>query len=516
VALALGVGRSAPAATLEIDAPLVFDGVARDAAPADGTFDSVATDLDSGTARIQNDGTPAETEDRIVLEFDLRGLAADLGVVSATLLLEEAVDDGPPLELYGAEGDGIASASDAQTGSLVSGPSGSFGDAAASTASVDVTDRVRPLHAAGASFAAFVILGGDVAGGDPVHHYQVASAEVGTAPRLRVVLEKLRKRVLSVSNHGADSPACGAKGTPCRSISRAIRNAQPGDEILVGPGYYGDLDRDGSLGEPGEEPFEGNSGGCQCMIHVDKAVAIRSRDGAAATVIDGGGLVMNAVVIDAPGVELGRRNAGFAITGGSGTGVAAGVSATDLSLAGHVVVGNGIGVSVSGDRGRISDNRVIGNTLGMQLFGTGTLVEGNAALANEIGLFATGQADFTLRRNVAIGNAGVGFFLAGPALRLEECSAIGNGEAGILVDQAGVEIERCNLVGNSRLAIGTHPNCGLLNVSTHPSRIAGTFFGGAAGPGDDPADGVCDESGSITAVEGMSPKPIAVRLRTLR
>ena len=518
--LALGIAFAGPSAALELDAPLLFDGEARDTSPTDGSFDSFLTDLGSADARIQNAGDPDETEDRIILEFDLTGLPAELSVVEASVVFDEVVDDGPPLALYGAEGDGVASASDAEIAQLVSGPSGNFGDGLANTASVDVTALLRQLHDAGASSVAFAIRGGDVAPGDVNVHYRLTTQEGGTAPLLHVVLEKLPESPLLVSNHGVDSLTCGSKTAPCRSITRAIRNASPGDEILVGPGYYGDVDRDGTLGETGEEPFEGDAGGCQCMIHVNKSVSIRSRDGATSTLIDGGGLALAAVRIDAPGVELGRRNAGFSITGGGpsapGAGVGVEAVATDVSLAGNVVVGNGNGVAWLGDRGRISDNRLVDNEVGIQVFGSGTLLEGNAALANQIGIFATGQADFTLRNNLAIGNARVGFFLAGPALRVESCAAIGNGEEGILVDQAGVAVERCNVVGNARLAGFADPNCGFHNVSGHPSAIARSFFGSAAGPGSDPADTVCDAGASTTTVEAVSPKPVAVRLRAIR
>src|SRR5262245_45022775 len=86
---------------------------------------------------------------------------------------------------------------------------------------------------------------------------------------------------VSVESFGVDTVNCGAKKTPCRSISRAIENAHPGDAIVVGRGVYGDLNSNGVLGEPGEEVAPG----CDCMIHVDKNVEIRSTDGAAVTLI---------------------------------------------------------------------------------------------------------------------------------------------------------------------------------------------------------------------------------------
>ena len=48
---------------------------------------------------------------------------------------------------------------------------------------------------------------------------------------------------IHVANNGVDSPACGTqKKNPCRSISQGITNAAVGARILVGPGFYGDLD----------------------------------------------------------------------------------------------------------------------------------------------------------------------------------------------------------------------------------------------------------------------------------
>jgi hypothetical protein len=78
---------------------------------------------------------------------------------------------------------------------------------------------------------------------------------------------------------------------PCRTISQAIALARPGDKIIVGPGRYGDLDGDGHFGEAGEEsaPI-----GCDCVIDVDRAVSIESRDGQSVTILDAGGAVERA------------------------------------------------------------------------------------------------------------------------------------------------------------------------------------------------------------------------------
>jgi hypothetical protein len=50
---------------------------------------------------------------------------------------------------------------------------------------------------------------------------------------------------LLVAAGGLDADGCGTKAAPCRSITRAVGNAAPGDKIVVGPGRYGDLDADG-------------------------------------------------------------------------------------------------------------------------------------------------------------------------------------------------------------------------------------------------------------------------------
>src|SRR5688572_29884918 len=43
---------------------------------------------------------------------------------------------------------------------------------------------------------------------------------------------------LYVGSNGLDSPVCGRRQAPCRSISQALLLAQDGDRILVGPGRY--------------------------------------------------------------------------------------------------------------------------------------------------------------------------------------------------------------------------------------------------------------------------------------
>jgi hypothetical protein len=99
--------------------------------------------------------------------------------------------------------------------------------------------------------------------------------------------EPAEARTLHVANNGLDSFTCGDKDHPCRSISQAITNASVGDRIIVGPGSYGDLNGNGIFGEPGEEIAQIGFG-CRCMIRLNKRVTLTSRDGALATVLDGG------------------------------------------------------------------------------------------------------------------------------------------------------------------------------------------------------------------------------------
>jgi hypothetical protein len=92
---------------------------------------------------------------------------------------------------------------------------------------------------------------------------------------------------LYVANDGIDPPGCvppvcivgkpcrcGAKASPCRSITCGIMSAAAGDTIVVGPGAYGDLNHDGTLGDlPGEENPDAFSPGCGCVLALNKPSA---------------------------------------------------------------------------------------------------------------------------------------------------------------------------------------------------------------------------------------------------
>ena len=140
---------------------------------------------------------------------------------------------------------------------------------------------------------------------------------VGVPNRATVRLISDDARVIYVANNGFDSATCGDRDSPCRSVSQGISNADTGDRIVVGPGRYGDLNRNGVFGEPGEEFAQGVG-----MITADKSVEILSSDGPLATILDATSPTRKvAVLIAASGVTLGRFGHGFLITGAGFNGV---------------------------------------------------------------------------------------------------------------------------------------------------------------------------------------------------
>src|SRR5262245_48240776 len=128
-----------------------------------------------------------------------------------------------------------------------------------------------------------------------------------------------------VANNGADSAVCGAVEAPCRSITQAIHNAQPGDHVLVGPGRYRE---------------ERGAPGCGCFLAVNKSVVLRSTDGAASTIIDARDVVVATnVLIIADGSEFGQSAQGFTVTNAhafGGMGIA--VDARNVKVRGNQVI----------------------------------------------------------------------------------------------------------------------------------------------------------------------------------
>ena len=326
-----------------------------------------------------------------------------------------------------------------------------------------------------------------------------------------------------VSNSGVDANGCGTKPAPCRSIRRGLLAADPGDEILVGPGYYGDLDRDGVLGGDGEEPNHSlDAEPCACMVRVQEAVTIRSRDGAAATVIEAVMdplQVQDAVQIEAPGAAFGVRSGGFLVTGVPVDGIA-GIrltpAAVGASVAGNVALGNRVGIYSFANGARIEDNRAIGGQRGIAATGSGAILRGNSAYDSEAGyeLFGDGHL---FSGNVAVANE-TGIYVPGTNNRIEGCSAIGNSGQGILVVGTGNSVERCNVFGNGTDSglPALNANCGVSNSSGAALLAERVFWGSAAGPGDEPADRACGGGASVVSATPFATKPYPVRLRPIR
>ena len=318
-----------------------------------------------------------------------------------------------------------------------------------------------------------------------------------------------------VRQEGTDSGSCGAKTTPCRSISRGIEVAGSGDTVRVGPGHYGDLNDDGAFDDPGDEAAELGSG-CDCMIRVEKQVSLLSEAGAGATVIDGSDLAPTLVAISASGVVFGRANQGFTLTGSNGPaprGALEVSGATGVSIAGVTAEGNaGVGFFVEGDGHTLSDNRAQQNYLGFLVRGSGSSLARNLASSNQHGLQIEGQG-VALKDDVFAANRYVGLaVLNGPADAVfDRIQILGNGGVG-LVTSVPIVLRGGSIVGN--FAGGT--NCGVSLPSGGALDAEGVFWGSAAGPGDDPADLVCQEAGTTADTDPPAKKPGKPKLKPLK
>src|SRR5262249_23241391 len=160
--------------------------------------------------------------------------------------------------------------------------------------------------------------------------------------------------------YGVDSPTCGTKAAPCRSLSQAIANASPGDTILAGPGFYGDLNGNHSYADPGDEVAEIGTG-CDCIVNVNKAVTLKSRDGANVTVIRGpeAGAVLH---VSASGATIGGTQNGFTLRDAMHHGFRVEAEANGVRVLGNVADSNGSnGFEIEGEDAVVTGNRAVLN-----------------------------------------------------------------------------------------------------------------------------------------------------------
>jgi len=307
-----------------------------------------------------------------------------------------------------------------------------------------------------------------------------------------------------VANNGADSLSCGTKALPCRSITQAITNAAVGDSINVGPGFYGDIDDNGSLGGPGEESATACGGAC--TIDVNKTVKIFSSDGAGATVVRVPTGLTAGVIPSSAGTTFGKPNKGFTVSGAGIGGILIYGAVAGSKVGGNRVFppagGSGIYLT-SSHGGVVQGNVVVGNSvpapsLGILIYGANVKAVGNATTGCLYGMILEGTG-WTATKNVAHGNDyGIALFVDdptfGPPAKFDKNSTVGNNLAGLYIlspdNPTGgttVTLGRGNVLANGEDVTAPTPNCGVL-VNNSDATDALTVnmdkhFWGAVAPG---------------------------------
>jgi hypothetical protein len=317
------------------------------------------------------------------------------------------------------------------------------------------------------------------------------------------VPHSLSAATLYVANNGVDSATCGAQSDPCRSIGRAIEHASAGDTIVVGPGRYGWLSDNGDL--PGDEPG-GSACGAVGVICIDKPLTIESSHGAQVTVY----LFPDSNVIDirASNVTFGRPGKGFNVTGAMHC-CSALIRFAD-GTTGSTVSGNLLtdaSIEVNGNDHTVQDNDLKGGESSSTIFvnGSGHVIRNNTISSGGSAFIVTGTGH-ALLNNVAIS--------ASPALKISASSTTVSGNSflgsytGVFITAAGVVLNGNNLLGNGTYA--SLSNCALVNSSGAVIDATNNFWGASTGPGLDPADAVCDDSGSSTTVTPFATQQFAI------
>jgi Periplasmic copper-binding protein (NosD) len=332
----------------------------------------------------------------------------------------------------------------------------------------------------------------------------IARTALGAATLL-LLASSAEAGTVNVANDGVDGAACGAKTAPCRSITRGIANAAPGDKVVVGPGRYGDLNSNGVLSGAGEEI---PTAGCGCMLTVNKAVKLTSSRGAAATVIDARTVAVGKnVLIATNGGAFGAPAKGFMVTNSSGgSGIV--LDATDVSVRGNQVVsdGNGtFGIETVDGPGliRIEANQVIGPwNSGIRALGGGKTVRRNAVSLAGRGIESFGSN--AIEGNVVTAN-GDGLSLNGQGAVVGN-AAVGNRSSGVFATTTnGLSLERNNFFGNA--GCGVSYNAVIVGALLAQKN----YWGAATGPGPDPADFSCNGPSSSTTVTPFATKAFNVK-----
>lgn len=320
-----------------------------------------------------------------------------------------------------------------------------------------------------------------------------AACLVLAACLLAAPLAQARATTWITAMNGVDGPGCGTKDAPCRTISAAYAHAVDGDTVLVGPGFYGDADGDGAYDHPGDEAGSPVSG-CVCLLRLTKRVTVRSRDGADATIIDGGAVsVILSFESGSGGSTFGGPNAGFTLTGGVGIAANVLVEAPDVHLVG-IVARDMAGTAFNDFSTTTFENvHVIGAGMsGFRLENDSTLAGCIVQGASQAGYLFNG-GDGTISKSLAVGNRSSGVQVNNGSATLDGMSLLANVFAGVVGNGSDVALTRSTIMGNARGADG----CGVtLGVSGSIS-AANDFWGAAGGPESAGADLVCTNSAAV-------------------
>jgi hypothetical protein len=318
-----------------------------------------------------------------------------------------------------------------------------------------------------------------------------------------------------VTQTGSDSATCGIdQTTACRSISQAIANAAPGDIVSVGPGMYGDLYRNGIIGEPGEET---GSPGCGCVLSLNKNVIVISTHGAAVTMIDSRTVDRGTnVLLITIGGEFGRPGKGFTVTEtarkdslgySSGSGIV--IDSINVLVRGNQVIftlpdwrpsrnaSRGVGIyNVNDAPTRIEGNQVMNWQQGIE--GRAATVSKNQVMHNDYGIASTGGK--VLGNVVAFNETGI--LVTGPTT-VKNNAAYSNNTGIFVIDPFSGLVTTNNIFNNA---------CGVTNQAVVGLNATNNYWGAATGPGAPPASSTCTAVDGTTSTTPFAVKPFTVQV----